>query len=103
MRASLMISRRFAAFALVALALAGCHEDPVVTVNFPSNAATLTITADGGTATMSVSNTAGTGKSAGTLVARVLGDMSLGGGGSLTAPTPPTAPTTGTTLTNALA
>jgi hypothetical protein len=98
-----MISRRHAAFALVALALAGCHEDPtVIQVLFPPSATALNVTAGGGTASTPTSS-AGSGNDGGTIMAMVLGDLNLGGSSTLAAPTVPTAPTTGTELTNAAA
>jgi hypothetical protein len=95
-----MISRRHLASALLALGLAGCHEDPTVTVLLPSLGGTLNITTDGGSAMVTPTNTAGSGKDAGAILARVLGDMNLGGGGSVTPPTVPAAPTIGNPPSN---
>jgi hypothetical protein len=91
-----MTRPRFAAAVLVLLTFAGCHEDPKVQeVTVPASATALAIFTNGGTGNTKTGNAAGAGANGGSLIARVVGDLNLGGTTTLVAPTVPTAPTTG--------
>src|SRR5262245_637512 len=96
MRVRSMISRRLSALSLVLVTFAGCHEDPKVqNVIVPGAATALAINTDGGQGS-TPTNSAGTGRNAGTITARVLGDLNLGGSTTIGAATLPATPTTGT-------
>src|SRR5262245_44561000 len=90
-----MIRRRLAALALALVTFAGCHEDPKVQqVVVPGSATALGIFTNGGTGS-TPTDSAGVGSNGGTITARVLGELNLGGSTTIPAPTVPPAPTSG--------
>jgi len=95
-----MISRRFAALALVVLALAGCHEDPtVVKVQVQPSVQSLSINAAGGNAS-SPAALDGLGGGGGNLSISANGNISLGSPSF--PPTAPAAPATPTVTSASL-
>lgn len=80
---------RFALFALVALALAGCNEDPQV-IAIQISTGGVSIDLSGGNATTTSATAVGTGGAGGVVDIRSIGDLKVGG--STVAPSKPTAP-----------